>query len=63
MGDVRLDLAIGEGSFTGPRTEYDVVSEVLRFEVLPPQADGGNLARWESGWGTYILPPLQCRPN
>ncbi|MEO7413113.1 MAG: ABC transporter ATP-binding protein [Opitutaceae bacterium] len=61
-GRYYLDIAVGRGDFTGERVEYDIVTEVLYFEVLPPKTAGGNLARWESGWGTVILPALQCEP-
>jgi len=62
-GRYHLDLAAGRGDFTGDRLEYDVVTDVLYFEVLPPKSSGGHLARWESGWGHLILPPLQCGPT
>jgi lipopolysaccharide transport system ATP-binding protein len=61
-GRYHLDLAAGRGDFTGDRLEYDVVTDVLYFEVLPPKSSGGHLARWESGWGHLILPSLQCGP-
>jgi lipopolysaccharide transport system ATP-binding protein len=62
-GRYHLDLAAGRGDFTSDRVEYDVVTEVLYFEVLRPKSAGGNLSRWESGWGNVILPPLQCQPT
>jgi lipopolysaccharide transport system ATP-binding protein len=61
-GRYHLDLAAGQGDFTSDRQEYDVVTDVLYFEVLPPKSNGGHLARWESGWGHLILPSLQCAP-
>ena len=61
-GRYHLELAAGRGDFTSDREEYDVVTDVLYFEVLPPKSDGGHLARWESGWGHLIFPPLQCGP-
>jgi lipopolysaccharide transport system ATP-binding protein len=61
-GRYHIDLAAGHGDFTGDRVEYDVVTEILYFEVLPPKSAGGNLARWESGWGNIIFDSLQCEP-
>jgi lipopolysaccharide transport system ATP-binding protein len=61
-GRYHVDLAAGRGDFTGDRLEYDIVTDVLYFEVLPPKSRGGQLARWESGWGHLIFPSLQCGP-
>ena len=61
-GRYHLELAAVRGDFTGDRQEYDVVTDVLYFEVLPPKSGEGVLARWESGWGHLIFPPLQCGP-
>jgi lipopolysaccharide transport system ATP-binding protein len=61
-GRYHFDLGVGRGDFTGDRLEYDVITEILCFEVLPPKSAGGTLARWESGWGNVILPALQCAP-
>ncbi|MBC7365572.1 MAG: ABC transporter ATP-binding protein [Undibacterium sp.] len=61
-GRYHLDLAAGHGDFIGDRQEYDVVTDVLYFEVLPPKSPSGVLARWESGWGHIMLPSLQCAP-
>jgi lipopolysaccharide transport system ATP-binding protein len=61
-GRYHVDLGIGRGDLMGDRQDYDVVTDVLYFEVLPEKSTAGLLARWESGWGHVILPSLQCAP-
>jgi lipopolysaccharide transport system ATP-binding protein len=56
-----FDLAVGRGSHLTQREEFDVVSEILRFEVLPPVTRQGNLSKWEKGWGHVLFRPLVCR--
>jgi lipopolysaccharide transport system ATP-binding protein len=59
-GRYQFDLAIGRGSHLTQREEFDVVSEILRCEVLPPATEGGNLSKWEKGWGHILFRPLVC---
>jgi lipopolysaccharide transport system ATP-binding protein len=59
-GRYLFDLAIGRGSHLTQREEFDVVSEILRFEVLPPATRDGHLSKWEKGWGNILFRPLVC---
>ena len=61
-GRYHVDLGIGRGELTGDRQDYDVVTDVLHFEVLAAKSEAGHLAHWESGWGHLIFPSLQCGP-
>jgi lipopolysaccharide transport system ATP-binding protein len=55
-GRYHCDLATGSGdNLTGYRT-FDIVSEVLDFEMAPPQADDGVLGYWEPNWGVIRFP-------
>jgi lipopolysaccharide transport system ATP-binding protein len=59
-GKYHFDIAIGRGSHLTQRVEYDIVSEVMRFEVLPPTTVTGTLSKWEKGWGSVLFLPLVC---
>ena len=62
-GRYYFDLAIGRGNHLTQRTEFDIVGEVLHFEVSPPVTGAGVLSRWERGWGNVLFPPLACTPG
>jgi lipopolysaccharide transport system ATP-binding protein len=51
-----LTLAVGVGGATGPRTDYDMVEGVCRFEVMPIIGSSGKSVRWHPSWGAIRLP-------
>lgn len=57
-----LALAVGRGDPSSGFSNYDVVTESVHFEVLPPTASGGDtLAPWEQVWGPVRFdPPDVC---
>jgi homopolymeric O-antigen transport system ATP-binding protein len=44
-------LAAGKGNELEERIEFDIVVEVLYFEVLAPLRADGTISEWFSGWG------------
>jgi lipopolysaccharide transport system ATP-binding protein len=55
-GRYNCDLATASGdNLTGYRA-FDVVTDVLDFEVAAPQADDGILGYWEPSWGAVRFP-------
>ncbi len=56
-GRYQCNLATASGdNLTGYRA-FDIVTDVLDFEVAAPQADDGVLGYWEPSWGVIRLPP------
>ena len=53
------DVGIGRGNPSSGMSDYDSVSQVLQFEVLPPAGQDGTLSQWHPGWGRTIYPELQ----
>jgi lipopolysaccharide transport system ATP-binding protein len=52
-----LAVATGVGdNVTGAR-DYDIVSDVLDFEVAAPRAEDGTLAYWTANWGPIRIAP------
>ena len=41
----------------GTESVFDIVTDVLDFEVAPPQSEDGVLGYWEPSWGVIRLPP------
>ena len=50
-GPYYLNVATGQGDHLNGRTDFDLVTEVVHFEVRPPVGDGGVCAEWCAGWG------------
>ena len=55
-------VSIGKGDHRVGMVDFDTVLDTLAFEVRREEGDGGTLAEWPRGWGSVILPDLQCRP-
>jgi homopolymeric O-antigen transport system ATP-binding protein len=49
-------MGVGTGNHTTGHTDFDVVLDVVHFEVLPPGGDGGTLSYWTRGWGMIRFP-------
>jgi lipopolysaccharide transport system ATP-binding protein len=52
-------VAVGKGDNTTGYVNYDVVHDVLYFEVRPEEGIDGTLASWGQGWGNIIFPDLK----
>ena len=50
-GDYHCALATGTGSHLTDRTEFDIILDVLHFEVLGPLRPDGTMSEWFSVWG------------
>jgi lipopolysaccharide transport system ATP-binding protein len=58
-------VAVGSGNHRTGRVDYDVVREVLFFEVGSEQTPVGSVAFWEPSWGSISFPDLaiEVMPN
>jgi lipopolysaccharide transport system ATP-binding protein len=56
-GHYHLGLAVGRGNHLEGHVDYDVVLDVLNFEVQAPTGSGNTSASWSQGWGSIIFPP------
>jgi lipopolysaccharide transport system ATP-binding protein len=52
-------MAIGKGDHTSGHVDFDVVLNVLPFEVAPEEGDGGTVSFWTPAWGPIRFQPLQ----
>lgn len=50
-----FELGVGTGNEREGFEEFDVVSDVLHFEVLPPPGKDGTKSEWERNWGPMRL--------
>jgi lipopolysaccharide transport system ATP-binding protein len=63
-GHYHIATAIGTGNHTTGLKEFDIVLDVLHFEVLAPEGVDGTLASWAPAWGPIRFPELICHsPN
>jgi lipopolysaccharide transport system ATP-binding protein len=46
-----LELGVGTGNEREGFGEFDIVSEVLHFEILPPLGQSGTKSEWNPLWG------------
>jgi hypothetical protein len=44
-------LATGTGNPLTGHTDFDIVHDVLHFEMLAPEGEGGVRATWPGAWG------------
>jgi lipopolysaccharide transport system ATP-binding protein len=49
-------LATGQGSYLQERTEFDIVVDVLHFEMLGPLGEAGVMSEWFPAWGAIRFP-------
>jgi len=52
QGLYRFELGVGTGNEREGFREFDIVHDVLHFEVLPPPGHDGTMSAWERSWGT-----------
>jgi lipopolysaccharide transport system ATP-binding protein len=50
-GSYYCGLAVGAGTDKNRHTDFDIVMDVLHFEVLPERDEQGAISNWFSGWG------------
>jgi lipopolysaccharide transport system ATP-binding protein len=55
-------ISAGKGDHRNGMVDFDTVLDTLPFEVRREEGDGGTLAEWPRGWGSVVLPDLECRP-
>jgi lipopolysaccharide transport system ATP-binding protein len=52
-----LAVATGVGDNTTGTKDFDIVTDILDFEVAATRAPDGSLAQWTSEWGHIRIPP------
>ena len=57
-GRYSCGVAIGKGNNRTGHVDYDVVCDVLAFEVTPETGAAGTVAAWPRGWGSVVFPEL-----
>jgi len=57
IGEYYLSFSVGKGDHTIGNTEYDILYEVLRFEVVSEYAESNdsNIVKWNSDWGSILF--------
>ncbi len=50
-GIYHCSIAVGKGDNLKGFVDFDIVQNVLRFEVMPPRSREGMLGSWSSSWG------------
>lgn len=55
-------VSVGKGDNRVGMVDFDTVLDTMAFEVRPEEGDGGTVAEWARGWGSIVLPNLNCRP-
>jgi lipopolysaccharide transport system ATP-binding protein len=57
-GNYYLGVAVGVGDHKTGYINYDVVHDVLYFNILHEVSEGGVLAIWSKTWGEIVFQPL-----
>lgn len=60
-GRYYFGVSIGTGDHTTGHIDYDVVLDVLHFDVKPQESEEGTIAYWHSGWGHLIFPDTKIK--
>ena len=58
-GSYSCGVAIGKGDNTTGYINYDVVHDILCFDVRPEEGIDGTLACWGQSWGNIVLTNLK----
>ena len=56
-GKYYLGASTGRGDHLTGHVDFDVILNILNFEVWPPEGDGGTVAHWPPGWGSVVFQP------
>jgi lipopolysaccharide transport system ATP-binding protein len=59
-GSYVCGFGMGKGRPETGLSEFDVVLNVVHFQVLPPVGEHGVLSAWEVAWGTIRFPTPEC---
>jgi hypothetical protein len=51
-GCYHFELGVGTGNERTGLREFDVVADVLHFEVMLPPGQDGTVSEWQRSWGT-----------
>ncbi|MFZ4641617.1 MAG: ABC transporter ATP-binding protein, partial [Nodosilinea sp.] len=54
-GKYHCTVAVGKGHYTSTFEDFDVIFDVLHFEVMPPEGIDGTQALWHDSWGPIRL--------
>lgn len=54
-GAYRMGLSTGIGNYISGHRHFDIVMEVLPFEVSPLEGEDGTMAGWSTHWGAIRL--------
>ena len=61
-GKYYCGLSIGTGNHKTGIRDFDIVLEVLHFEMLPASGEAGTLGTWNPNWGAICFPaPLVAK--
>ena len=60
-GKYYINTALGEGNNRDGHVDYDIVFDVLEFDVLPAEGEGGGVSQWHHTWGNIVFPKLEIR--
>jgi lipopolysaccharide transport system ATP-binding protein len=61
-GSYFCTVTVGRGSPTTAFVDYDIVPNVLFFEVSPQETPAGTIALWYPQWGPVAFPDLTIGP-
>ena len=61
-GSYSFQLAVGTGDDTTGHRDFDLIREVLPFEVAASSGEEGTLAAWHQSWGSIRFPAAQLKP-
>lgn len=59
-GRYHIGTSLGTGNHTTGHRDYDILMDVLHFEVTAPEGENGTQAAWSPSWGAIRLPELIC---
>jgi lipopolysaccharide transport system ATP-binding protein len=59
-GRYHIGTSVGTGNHTTGHRDYDILMDVLHFEVTAPEGENGTQAVWPASWGAIRLPELLC---
>lgn len=60
-GKYYIGLAVGLGDNKTGFSDFDIVNDVLNFEILPGVNPDGTLQQWFGWWGGVVIPVLENR--
>lgn len=58
-----MGVAVGRGNHLDGNVDFDVVMDVLNFEVQAPMSSENTSSSWSHGWGSIIFPTIETIPH